>query len=115
MGCPIYAKSYCVRKRKEDGFEKSCEALQSPSDTLQRFVNNDKTPEECVKLQVGRNPVLLAYLETKLAEYLIEMDECFYGLRREDVKRMAYQLTVRNNIPHPFQKKLQAGPGLTCL
>ncbi|KAK9754303.1 DDE superfamily endonuclease [Popillia japonica] len=105
-----------IVSRKEDGFEKSCEALRSSSDvfakivsvrekkmglrkavklyevpqtSLQRFVNSDKTPEECVNLKVGRKPVLPANLETELVEYLIEMDDRFYA-KRDDVKRLTY-------------------------
>jgi hypothetical protein len=30
------------------------------------------------------------------------MDARYYGLRRNDVKRMAFQLAIRNSIQHPF-------------
>ncbi|XP_046685495.1 uncharacterized protein LOC124371207 [Homalodisca vitripennis] len=41
-------------------------------------------------------------MEQQLVEFLVEMDHRFYGLTRLDVKKMAYQLALKNNIKHPF-------------
>lgn len=89
-------------RNKEMGLKKACKLYNVPHTTLQRFVNSGKIPEECVNQSVGRKPVLPHHLENVLVEYLIDMDNRFYGLTREDVKRMAYQVAVKNNIPHPF-------------
>ncbi|KAG8223016.1 hypothetical protein J437_LFUL000724 [Ladona fulva] len=35
----------------------------------------------------------------------MEMERKFFGLTRYDVKQMAFQLTLRNNLPHPFSRK----------
>lgn len=72
-------------REKKMGLRKAVSLYQVPQTTLQRFVNSDKTPEECVNLKVGRKSVLPAELETELVNYLIEMDNRFYGLRRDDV------------------------------
>ncbi|KAJ4427872.1 hypothetical protein ANN_23877 [Periplaneta americana] len=91
------------------GLRKAAKLYNVPQTTLQRFVNNNMPPEECVKLKIGRKTVLPAELEKQLVEFLVEMDNRFYGLTRTDVKRMAYQLAQRNNIPHPFGSNVTAG------
>ncbi|KAJ4438723.1 hypothetical protein ANN_14670 [Periplaneta americana] len=90
------------------GLRKAVKLYNVPQTTLQRSVNNNMSPEECVKLKIGRKTVLPAELEKQLVEFLVEMDNCFYGLRT-DAKRMAYQLAQRNNIPHPFGSNVTAG------
>ncbi|KAJ4440331.1 hypothetical protein ANN_08470 [Periplaneta americana] len=96
-------------REKKMGLRKAVKLYNVPQTTLQRFVNNNMSPEECVKLKIGRKTVLPAELEKQLVEFLVEMDNRFYGLTRTDVKRMAYQLAQRNNIPHPFGSNVTAG------
>jgi len=43
----------------------------------------------------GRKTVLPSGLENKLVEYCIIMDQSYYGLRRQDIKRMAFQLAKK--------------------
>ena len=67
-------------------------------------------PQELVNVQFGRRTVLPSGLENKLLESCIIMDQRFYGLRRQDIKRMAFQLAIRNYLKHPFnQEKSEAG------
>lgn len=35
------------------------------------------------------------------------MESKFYGLTRQDVRKMAYQLAVKNNIEHPFRNNIE--------
>ena len=59
---------------------------------------------------LGRKPILSRQLEDKLMQYCVIMDQSFFGLTRKDVQRMAFQLAIRNNIPHPFSaNKKRAG------
>ena len=38
------------------------------------------------------------------------MDQRYYGLRCQSIKRMGLQLAIRNNLKHPFnQEKSEAG------
>ena len=38
------------------------------------------------------------------------MDQRYYGLRRQDIKRMAFRLAIRNGLKHPLnQEKSEAG------
>ncbi|KAJ4446552.1 hypothetical protein ANN_13249 [Periplaneta americana] len=95
-------------REKKMGLRKAVKLYNVPQTTLQRFINNNMSPEECVKLKIERKTVLPAELEKQLVGFLVEMDNRFYGLTRTDVKRMAYQLAQRNNIPHPFGSNVTA-------
>jgi len=49
--------------------------------------------------------VLNDQFESELLEYIIEMQQRFYGLSLLEVRELAYELAERNNIVHPFSKK----------
>jgi hypothetical protein len=77
-----------------------------PTGTLERYVKDtSRSPEELVKVHLGRRNVLPSELEYKLLEYCIIMDQRYYGLRRQDIKRMAFQLAIRNGLKHPFNQE----------
>ncbi|KAJ4448850.1 hypothetical protein ANN_00241 [Periplaneta americana] len=74
-----------------------------PRTTLQTLSKKtDLRPEEAIVTKLGRKPVLGFELEKILVEYVLEMEEKFYGLTRSDLQRMAYALCIRNGLPHPF-------------
>jgi len=68
-------------------------------------VPTSPSPEELVNVHLGRKTVLPSELENKLVEYCIIMDQSYYGLRRQDIKRMAFQLAIRNGLKHPFNQE----------
>jgi len=64
--------------------------------TLERYVKDTSpSPEELVHVHLGRRTVPPSEIENKLLEYYIIMDQTFYGLKRYDIKRMAFQLAIR--------------------
>ena len=69
-----------------------------------------RSPEELVNVHLGRRTVLPSEIENKLLEYCIIMDQRYHGLRRQDIKRTAFHLAIRNCLKHPFkQEKSEAG------
>jgi len=63
-----------------------------PRGTLERYVKDTaRSPEELVFVDLGRRTVLPSELENKLLEYCIIVDQRYYGLRRQDIKCMAFQ------------------------
>lgn len=83
-----------------------------PKTSLMR--NLSKLPADTeVKLPVmGRPTILGAKVERELVKYLLEMENRFFGLTRGDLKRFAYNLCMKKNIPHPFSStKKEAGRG----
>jgi len=77
--------------------------------TLERDVNDiSRSPEELVNVHLGRRTVLLSELENKLAECCIITDQRYYRPRREDIKRVAFQLVTRDGLKHPLKKEKSA-------
>lgn len=108
-----------IKKRKRwcsDDMQKAIEAVRSkslgylaaakrfsvPRATLFRLCNTEGNPETVCKTKLGKKPVLTPELENELVQYLLIMDQKFFGLTRRDVRSMAFQLARRNNLPHPF-------------
>ena len=67
--------------------------------------DTSRSPEELVNVHLGRKTVLPSDLENKLVEYCIIMNQSYYGLRRQDIKRMAFQLEIRNGLKHLFNQE----------
>jgi len=80
-----------------------------PRGTLESYVKDTSlSAEELVNVHVGRT-FLPSELENKLVEYCISMDQRYYGLRSQDIKRMTFQLAIRNGVKHPFnQEKIRS-------
>ncbi|GBP32552.1 hypothetical protein EVAR_23964_1 [Eumeta japonica] len=78
-------------REKKMGLKKAVKLYNVPKTTLQRFVHSDQPPEEVVNTNIGRKPVLPPQLEENLVSYLLTMESKFYGLTRQDVRKMAYQ------------------------
>lgn len=88
-------------KENKMGLKKAVKTFSVPRSTLQRLSRQDKPIEDIINLKLGRPTVLPKHLEEELVKYLLIMEAKFHGLTRNDVRRMAYQLCARNNIPHP--------------
>ncbi|KAI5715791.1 hypothetical protein M8J77_022459 [Diaphorina citri] len=90
-------------REKEMGLKKAAKSYNVPKTTLRRLSLDPNV--SYVNLEVpklGRKPILTDELEKKLVEYLQIMEAKYYGLTRMDVRRMAYQLAVKNNLSHKF-------------
>ncbi|KAJ4449784.1 hypothetical protein ANN_01188 [Periplaneta americana] len=68
----------------------------------------DLTAEELLNRKIGRKPVLPEVLENELVNYCMSMENNFYGLTVKDLRRMAFQLAIRNSIKHPFSSTNKA-------
>lgn len=91
-----------VRENKM-GLKKAVKLYSVPKTTLQRFVHSDQPPDEVVNTTIGRRPVLPTHLEESLVSYLIVMESKFYGLTRQDVRKMAYVLAVKIKLKIRFE------------
>jgi hypothetical protein len=96
------------------GYKRATKQFIEQKGTLERCVKDStKSLEELVQVKLGRRPILPDHIEGELMRYCIEMDARHYGLRRNDVKRMAFQLAMRNGIQHPFSLQRQSA-GKNC-
>ena len=72
--------------------------------------DTSRSSAEVVNLHLGRKTVLASEFENKLVKYCVIMDQSYYGLRHQDIKRMAFQLAITNGLKHPFnQENSEAG------
>ena len=90
-------------RNKEMGYLKASKQFGVPKSTLEDYVKQfNKTPEQLVAVPIGRRPILSLKLEENLVSYCLEMDRRFYGIGLADIKRLAYQLAIKNGLRHPF-------------
>ncbi|KAF5281763.1 hypothetical protein FQR65_LT14558 [Abscondita terminalis] len=92
-------------KRKEMGTLKASKIFKVPKSTLIDYVRSDKPTETLIGIKLGRKPALTDELEQALVQYALEMEQRFYGLRASDVRRLAFQLAIRNGLKHPFSAR----------
>lgn len=96
-------------KNKEMGLLKASKTFNVPRSTLKDYVKKPMEEIEtrlCVPL--GRKPILPPDLEQQLLEYCLMMEKSYYGLTSRDLRRMAFQLAIRNNIANPFSSDKQS-------
>lgn len=94
-------------RNKTMGYKKAVKAFSVPKSTLKCLVNDsEQCLESLVSKPLGRKPILPPILEKKLVEYILLMESNYYGLTRMDVRRMAYQLALKNNIANNFRNDI---------
>jgi len=70
--------------------------------TLHYYVRSNWDPFQAIQSKLGRKPFIPPALEEKLVEYILLIDRKYFGCTRDDVRRLALQLSVQNKIPSPF-------------
>ncbi|KAG5866049.1 hypothetical protein JTB14_006422 [Gonioctena quinquepunctata] len=86
-------------RSKEMGYLKASKLFAVPKTTLEDYVKQTtKTPDQLVAVSIGRKPILPPELGEDLVAYCLEMDRRFYVLCLGDIKRLAYQLAIRNGL-----------------
>jgi hypothetical protein len=101
-----------VVRSGDTGYLRASKYFSVPRGTLERYVKDtSRSSEDLVNVHLGRRTVLPSELENKVLEYCIIMDQRHYGLRRQDIKRMAFHLAIRNGLKnsHLTKKDQQLG------
>lgn len=100
-------------RQKEMGYLKASKIYGVPKGTLERYVRDENSN---IDAKLGRKSSIPAWVESKMIDYLLEMDRRYNGLRKTDIQRMAFDLCVKNNVPHPFNNEAKkAGKKWLCL
>lgn len=90
-------------REKKMGFLRASKTFNVPKTTLRRLVaDKDKPLDVLTSAKLGRKPVLPPELEDSLVDYVLIMEAKFFGLTRRDIRTLAFQLAVQNNLPNPF-------------
>ena len=88
------------------GYLKAAHTFKVPRSTLFRRANNKNSKiTGCGKGFTGFTTVFTSEQENDLCEYLLNMEEMFMGLTPTDVRDIAYQMAIRNNLPNPFSDR----------
>lgn len=82
-----------------------------PLNTLKRRVlNKNIDAVEAKKILGNFRTIFSEEQEEELLNHLLDLEQRFYGVSITDLRRLAFQLAERNNIPHRFSKeKMMAG------
>lgn len=96
-------------KAGEMGYLKASQQFKVPICSLRTRVNNiNKRATGSTQYIGGKIQSLPPEIEAELVKYIIEMDRKMFGLTLYDVRKMAYELAIRNNIPakqHRFNEE----------
>lgn len=89
---------------KEMGYKKAASAYAVPQTTLERYVK--KMKEGCeveIGLPLGpKKTIFTPKEEVEIVAYLKYMEERLFGLTTIELRRLAYQLAVKNDKTHNF-------------
>jgi len=93
----------CVR-RKTRLYTRAAKIFKIPRTTFQKLAASNLSLEAHVNMKLGRKPIVPPEMEAQLVDYLLAIENQFYGLTRSDGRKMAYhymaQLAIRNNLKH---------------
>ncbi|CAH1970074.1 unnamed protein product [Acanthoscelides obtectus] len=86
------------------GLNAICKRYQVPKPTFKRHLlgTNVKAKEGLKSL--GRVQVFSTEVEQELENQILKMEEIFFGLTIQDIRRAAYQFAEKNGIKHNFNK-----------
>ena len=83
-----------------------------PRTTLQQYVNaktrKRQLSSEHVIGHTGRYPALGAEFEKELSDHAKRLSELFFGITKEQLCKLAYELAWKNGMQHPFNKDKRA-------
>jgi len=81
------------------GLREAAVKFNVPLSTLHRRVHGVVD----INCRPGPPPVLSTMVEERLASYVVHMSDMGFGLSRQDVMCLAFQLADRSGIEHPFK------------
>ncbi|XP_069705674.1 uncharacterized protein [Periplaneta americana] len=94
----------------DQGLNAAAKTYNVPKATLKRRLDGTNVNAIHHIQAFGRTLDLPKALEDELAKHVLLLEERFFGLTRNDLRRLAYQIAEANNIPHRFNKdKKMAG------
>ena len=91
-------------KNGEMGIRRAAEQFDIPKSTLAKKVRLAKNGKD-FSVHLGRKPSLPLESETELAQLILDMEGRGFGLFRNDVRVLAYEYAVSNNLHHDFNEE----------
>lgn len=95
----IFEDAFDMCLKEEMGYKLASETFGVNISSLRRRVNNKNKNAVGAKKSLGsKSQSLPKPIERALHEYIIEMDRFMFGLTTFEVRKMAYELALKNNI-----------------
>lgn len=91
-------------QNKSMGLRAAAKRHGVPVGTLHRYMKAEN-PSSKMLVKMGRKPTLGDEIENELVKYCLHMESIYFGLTRSDIRAMAYQLAVKNNLVNKFSKE----------
>ncbi|KAJ8876429.1 hypothetical protein PR048_020874 [Dryococelus australis] len=99
-------------KEKTMGYKTASKWFNFPRATLKDYVKSELSAEKCMQNIVGRSPVLPEALDKLLFQYCLEMENNYYGLTIDNLRRMAYQVVRKLQVANLFAEGYQCAATL---
>ncbi|XP_072381731.1 uncharacterized protein [Diabrotica undecimpunctata] len=106
-----------IRQMLEDnmGYRKASKLYAIPQTTLERKVKEARekglSSKEAAEKRLGRFKTVFSEAQgNELVDYILYLEEILFGLSLTDLRKLAFDLAVKNHIPHVFNEdKKMAG------
>lgn len=86
------------------GFNECCRHYNIPKPTLKRHLaGKNVVANESVKA-TGRTTTLPPEVEQQLVDHILRLEHLLFGVTITDVRKLAFQIAERNEIPHNFNR-----------
>jgi hypothetical protein len=89
-------------RNKEMGYIAAAKKYNVHLSTLCDYVRSNWDPFQATQSKLEPKPIISRDLEKMLVEYLVLIEQKYFGCTREDFRRRAFQLAVQNKILSPF-------------
>lgn len=93
-------------KNGDYGLNKCSRVYGVPKATIKRHADN-KNSFINERKALGRQPTFTKEMENILCEHILKFEEAFYGLTITDIRKLAYDIAEKYNLPHTFSKDKQ--------
>ena len=100
---------YAVRSG-DMGLNAASRTFNIPKHTLKRHLDDKNKYAKDGRKYSGHPQVLSEELESLLVQHMINLDAMLFGITRQDLRSLAFQLAEKNGLPHAFNAtKMMAG------
>ena len=92
------------------GLNAASRTFNIPKPTLKRHLDDKNKYAKNGRTYSGHPQVLSEELESLLVQHIINLDAMLFGITRQDLRSLAFQLAEKNGLPHAFNAtKMMAG------
>lgn len=100
------AKAISAFRNGDMGLNAVCKMYGIPKPTLKRHIENKNAFANEAKQHFGRSTDLPPEVEKELVEHILQLESCMFGLTSKDLRRLAFEIAEKNEIPHHFNSDI---------